>query len=199
MVAMYSQNDEERIILGVLGGQPPGYFYDVGAWDGKTFSNTLALVERGWSGVCVEPSPSSFLQLQRQHQTNERIQLLNAAIGIAHGLVEFYDCGGDAVSTLSPAHRALWQKSLPFQKFWVGTVAICDLWQRFGPAEFISLDVEGTNWELFQFIPWHWPRLKLICVEYESYRAAMCERAGYHGFRCIHITSENILLLRDPR
>lgn len=37
-----------------------GFFVDIGANDGKTFSNSLLYEELGWQGVCVEPHPRAF-------------------------------------------------------------------------------------------------------------------------------------------
>ena len=35
-----------------------GYFVDVGSGDGTIGSNTKALEERGWKGICVDPFPT---------------------------------------------------------------------------------------------------------------------------------------------
>ena len=44
-----------------------GVFIDVGAMDGTTHSNTLALEEAMyWTGICIEPSPPNFVQLKRK-------------------------------------------------------------------------------------------------------------------------------------
>lgn len=61
----YSQNGEQEAILKIF-GESEGRFLDIGAYDGKTFSNTLALIERGWSGVLIEPSPNAFMALADQ-------------------------------------------------------------------------------------------------------------------------------------
>ena len=34
-----------------------GTFLDLGAYDGVDLSNTRALTELGWAGVCIEPNP----------------------------------------------------------------------------------------------------------------------------------------------
>src|SRR5262245_29035772 len=34
-----------------------GYFVEVGAFDGESFSNTSFLADQGWSGLYVEPVP----------------------------------------------------------------------------------------------------------------------------------------------
>lgn len=61
---MSSQFEEEKYILKAV-GETPGRFLDVGCWDPITFSNTRALVERGWSGVMIEPAPGPFIELLR--------------------------------------------------------------------------------------------------------------------------------------
>ena len=94
----YSQNNEEEIIVPYFNGQV-GNFLDIGAYDGKTFSNTLRLVELGWSGVCVEPDPTSFAALSKLHATNDKIRLVNAAFAENEGTITFYSSNGDAIST----------------------------------------------------------------------------------------------------
>jgi hypothetical protein len=62
---MYSQYKEEEAILATFPDKTDGRFLDIGCWDPITFSNTRALVERGWSGVMIEPAPGPFLELLR--------------------------------------------------------------------------------------------------------------------------------------
>jgi len=56
---IYSQNLEQNYILEYFKDRR-GTFIDIGANDGLTLSNTRALVELGWRGVFVEPSPMAF-------------------------------------------------------------------------------------------------------------------------------------------
>ncbi len=62
---MYSQNNEEKFILEHFKNRK-GKFLDIGAYDGKTFSNTFALVELGWSGLEIEASPINFVNLMKK-------------------------------------------------------------------------------------------------------------------------------------
>ena len=62
---MSSQYNEEEIILKELGESAAGSFLDIGAWHPTIFSNTRCLIERGWHGVIVEPSPGPFMNLLR--------------------------------------------------------------------------------------------------------------------------------------
>src|SRR5277367_3528293 len=94
---VYSQNDEQRHILEAMESQV-GRFLEIGAYDGHTFSNTMALVERGWSGVLVEPGVDAFKGLLEWHGKNEKLTLVHAAVGCNRGLVKFWN-SADALST----------------------------------------------------------------------------------------------------
>ena len=52
----YSQNTEDGMLKEILEklNITKGFFVDIGAWDGIYLSNTLLLMENGWSGICVE-------------------------------------------------------------------------------------------------------------------------------------------------
>jgi FkbM family methyltransferase len=191
---MYSQNDEEQVILEYFGGKV-GRFYDIGAWDGKTFSNVRALLERGWSGLMVEPSPTVFVNLLKNVvEFGDRVRLLNAAITVKSGLMDFYEANGDAVGTLDPAHAQKWH--LSGTKFVTHTLGMQQLFNEFGRAEFINLDVEGTNATLFPLLPWDWTELRMVCVEHDGHEKQMEQLVMPYGFRRIHRTAENLILVR---
>jgi FkbM family methyltransferase len=191
---VYSQNNEEQIILDYFGGTL-GRFYDIGAWSGPRFSNTWALLEKGWTGIMVEPSPTAFTSLMKNVEPfGDRVRLVNAAITPKPCLMDFYDAGGDAVGSLSPEHAAKWK--LSGRKFVVHGLGIASLFSNFGHAEFINLDTEGINAILFQHLPFDWPDLKLICVEHDGYEAQMEELAKPAGFKRLHRTGENLILGR---
>jgi FkbM family methyltransferase len=73
-----SQLGQDKIVDEYLHGKRNGVFVDIGAYDGVTFSNTLMLErERGWTGVCIEPLPDIFAELQK----NRRCICVQACIG----------------------------------------------------------------------------------------------------------------------
>ncbi len=59
---MYSQNNEEQIIIEYF-KDFKGHLLDIGANDGLTLSNSRKLIELGWTGDLVEPSPNAFQKL----------------------------------------------------------------------------------------------------------------------------------------
>ena len=195
---MYSQNDEEKYILEAV-GDAPGVFLDIGAWDGKTFSNTAALVDRGWSGVLVEPSPSSFNTLLARYGSNPKLQLVHAAVGADSGLVKWWDSGGDGVSTSSPAHYATWRETATyFPPYYLAQICLFNLWDTFPDvreADVISIDTEGTSGELFKMalsLGFH-PKVWIVEYDLKDVELIECNR----HYECVYKSSENIVLIHE--
>lgn len=197
----YSQNNEEEIILSHF-GEKIGSFLDIGAHDGKEYSNTLALAERGWTGVCVEPSPESFVKLLALHGANPKITCVQAALVPGAGKwCSFYDSCGSTVSSLDHAHTKKWEAGYgsKFRLMHLFAVGVQHFFLRYGTDfDFVNLDVEGTNLDLFFALPLgQLTKLKLLCVEHDSQWDLMERRAAEYGFRPISRNGENLLLWRD--
>ncbi len=107
----HSQNDEESVILRLLSDVPPpsGRLLDIGAFLPSLFSNSRALLDLGWSGVLVEPSPDPFNNLLKHYRDNQRVTLVNCAIAKTAELARFWDSGGDALSSASEDHLKKWE------------------------------------------------------------------------------------------
>jgi hypothetical protein len=60
-----AQNKEDLVLIQYF-QKRGGMFIDVGAHDGEQFSNTYLLETRlGWGGICIEPNPDSFRELEK--------------------------------------------------------------------------------------------------------------------------------------
>lgn len=192
---MYSQNNEEKVIIDFFKGKV-GRFLDIGAYDGKTFSNTLRLAELGWSGVCVEPSPSCFKAMLPIHGNNERIELVNCAVGLNPGIIEFYDSNGDALSTSSVLHKEKWEKGYgsKYYKFYLNMITPKHLLDRFGyDYDFVNIDVESENFDLFKVFPFEKIKPRLICVEHDGKFDQMATIMHKMGYGIVDRNGENIL------
>lgn len=194
----YSQNAEEGVINSLFGNR--GRFLDIGAFDGKHFSNTLRLYERGWNGVLVEPSPKCFNALQKQYNNSgDRIILYNAALTKTLGEIDFYEANGDAVSTTEISHRDKWEKGSKsrFVKISVKTITfdkiLDDCGTDFG---FINIDTEGTNVEVLKLFPFNRCLPMVICVEYDYRDKEILEYVKKYGFRSVYQSDENLVLYR---
>src|SRR3990167_7663552 len=89
---IYSQNNEQILIEKYFGNYK-GTLLDIGANDGVTLSNSYALIQRGWRGSLVEPSPKAFEILKETHRTKEGIFCFNAAICDKTADMTLYESG----------------------------------------------------------------------------------------------------------
>lgn len=196
----YSQNDEQAILAGLLSHVSKGHLLDIGAYVPDTFSNSRSLIDDGWSAVLVEPSPVPFTALLRHYGGNPKVQLVNVAVSpTVGGWVEFYDSDGDAISSCSIEHKAKWEAGhkVTFRAYSLCTVTVASLLARFGSAfDFINLDVEGVNLEIFRALPFWLPRLKVICVEHDGHVSEMQNLAAPFGFKAVMVNNENLILSR---
>lgn len=195
---MYSQGLEESIIVqaltGVDGVVQPGKFLDVGAWDGKTFSNTLRLVELGWEGVLIEPSPTAFCSLLKLHGGQDKLKLINAAVSTNRGLLKFYN-SADAVSTAIESNREKWKNDATFTEMYVGQITPDDVLNQFGGFSFVNIDTEGNSTDLlFRFnisnmLP------KVVCVEHDGRFDEIRDYLSPFGYVEKYFDGNNIIMV----
>ena len=76
-----------------LGERNDGFFVEVGAYDGVSYSNSSCLADVGWRGILIEPIPV-FAQACRNHyRGNSRIQIVETAVGASNSSVEIMIAG----------------------------------------------------------------------------------------------------------
>lgn len=187
----YSQGNEQAVLAKLLPDE--GDFLDIGAHDGKTFSNTLALAERGWTGVCVEPAPSVASRLLATHRNRAGITVVMAAVVPAKpGWATFWDSDTDCLSTLSTKHRDAWSEGR-YTPLLVRTVTLRQLLGQVGYYfDFVSIDTEGSSVDLLDVLPVErMPKLKAVCVEND-------EPARLYGFEEAWRDGNNTILVRTP-
>lgn len=193
----YSQNDEQRVIVDFFVGRV-GRFLDIGAYNGRTFSNTRRLLELGWDGVLVEPCPSIVSALRNNvREFGARAAVLECAVASKNGRVKFYDDGGGAVATTSADHARKWHTARYIETDVVSVTPDTLLNMTGEDFDFVKIDTEGTNVEIVQLMPWH--RLagcRLVCVEHDSNDDAIMEVLEPFGFKGIARNGENLILSR---
>jgi len=196
---MFSQRDEEKYIIDFFKGFT-GRFLDIGAWDGKTFSNTYQLALQGWGGVCVEPSPSVHAALDGLYAGNSKIQISKVGVGLSSGFLPFYDFAGDAIGSFDKEHVTLWEEKGVRKptEILARVVTIGELLEEFGyDFNFINIDAEGWSVQILDVLPfWKLSLLKMVCVEFDHEWGRVqniCER---YGFSQLHRTAENMIMVK---
>ena len=194
----YSQNDEQDYILNYFQNSTPGKFLDIGGFDPVLLSNTRCLVERDWAGVYVEPSPICMETFRKLYWDNPNIDLVERAVALQEGEMDFFESGGDAVSTFDSKHRDKWASRVEYKTIRVQTITMGNLLKSYGHGvTFLSLDVEGLNYSLFLEIPpYFWDQLKMVVIEHDKFDREMTRILSGFGFSKLAQNPENIIMAK---
>jgi len=76
-----------------LGERSDGFFVEIGAYDGISYSNTSCLAERGWHGLLVEPIPQFAEACRSRYRANDRIEVVESAVGDKEDEIEITVAG----------------------------------------------------------------------------------------------------------
>jgi len=203
---MYSQNAEEKIILNYFRKYPgnfSGTLLDIGANDGKTFSNSLALIERGWKAILVEPDAEPFEKLLELHEGNQNVICYKIAIADKDGEMDFYKSGthlerGDAglLSTLSETNYAKWRNTTEFVITSTKTVSFNTFMQTCPEKKinYITIDAEGMDWNILNQMDLNVLSCDLVCLEHNGEKIKMFnDFFNAFGLNLIHGNAENLI------
>jgi FkbM family methyltransferase len=202
----YSQGNEQEIV-GAYFGAYVGTLLDVGSNDGITYSNSLALIHRGWGAVLVEPSEKVFPKLNNLHERNEKVVLVNAAIGNHNGPAKLFDSGDfllkgtcSLLSTLKKEEIKRWG-DVVFEEIDATVITFERLLEEvpYKTFQFISIDCEGFDLEVLRQIDLDAVECKCICIEHNSFPHILSQIKEYvhpFGLKQIGYNAENIIMAR---
>jgi FkbM family methyltransferase len=199
---MYSQNNEEQIILNYFSGKK-GTFLDIGANDGVTLSNVRALAELGWKGILVEPSLKSYNKCLENYKDFKKVKVENCAIGIKTERAKFYESGehlgnGDyaLLSSLNFEETKRWTKET-FTETEVNVLTWNDfkIMRKVRKFDFITIDAEGLDLEILKQINLKQTKTQMVCVEHNGKNIdkyiEYCEK---FGMKSVLFNHENIIM-----
>lgn len=194
----YGQNEEDRFIMAHFKNAPIGKWIDIGSYDVFKFSNVRALFEHGWKeGVMVEPAPANYKAIAEHYKDEPGINVLNVAIGAENAEIDFYDCGGDAISSSEIGHRDKWAAAgVQYTKIKVQQMAVVDFFNQYGKGtDFLSIDTESTNLAIFRLIEdWVWETISMLCIEHDGNQQEIEDKLIPKGFNTVYMNAENIIL-----
>lgn len=209
-MSSYSQNSEDTIIINFFnnkyGHDFKGVLLDLGANDGRTFSNALRLIQKGWAGVLVEASKQSFAQLEKEHAGNDAVQCINIGVADRVGTLVFHESGehigkGDhsLVSTFDARELQRWGTNQKFTKTTIDVVDYSTLMEmsRYKSFDFITMDIEGMETAVLPDMDL--TDVKCLCIEYNMkgdllrYYTQIANKFGLNEFQR---NNENVIFVR---
>ncbi len=172
-----------------------GYFVDVGAYDGVTFSNSL-FFERylGWSGICIEPLPAAFQKL-RECRT---AICLNCAVADCDGKGEFVDVDMPNFGKMYSGLRAEYDpRHVQVLNAYMTDARVIEVPQRRLDAildengvqkiDYLSVDTEGGELKILKSIDLKSYNVRVISVENNYQDSAISDHLLGLGYRLIKI------------
>lgn len=171
----YSQpyvGQDRWILEEVFVGHQNGFFVDVGAGDGIDHSNTYALEQTGWKGLCIEADDANFTKLKMNRSCicehacildqRQEVDFLVVDQNQMDGLGHLF-CG---IKNFLPAYplagKMVKKKTVPLDSV---------LRKHNVPKliEYLNLDVEGAEFEVLKNFPFDEFTFTAITVEHNAH------------------------------
>ena len=160
-----------------------GYFVDIGAHDGVSFSNSKFFEELGWKGICVEPNSLIFNKLENNR--NSSTQCIMKAISDKKSTENFTSIQHidnkndttDMLSGLTDTFNVKAREDIDELKnnsnYKVSEVKLeTDLFNNLIPykeIDYLSVDTEGNELKILKSINFDEYNIKTITVENNVY------------------------------
>ena len=152
-----------------------GTFVDIGAHDGKTFSNTYFFEKYlGWTGIAIEPLSGPYEKLK----ATRKCVCINAAVASKKGVSAFLSAHGYAemlsglTATYDPQHLQRLKNEIAthggsYEIANIPTVRLNDILEEknIKIVDYLSIDTEGSELEILQSIDYEKYEINAISVE----------------------------------
>ena len=164
-----SQLGQDILALAVTGVDKPGFFVEFGAADGVALSNSHILEKQfGWSGILCEPSKSWHQALRKNRNCTIDTRCVYSVSGQKISFSENYLGELSAITEYAePNSHGLLKRTT--SSYEVDTISLQDLFVSHGAPkyiEFLSIDTEGSEFEILKNFDFQSYRFGAICVEH---------------------------------
>jgi hypothetical protein len=173
----YAQVKQDLILLDLIG--PNGFFIDLAANDAKDLTNTLVLERHGWNGLCIEPNPIYWYGLSHRKCT-----VVGALVGGTKQKVEvkFRGVFGGIVGNMDNklANRKKEPEAETVERYTAPISEVLSIYNVPKTIDYLSLDVEGSEYEIMKDFPFEQYTIKVLTVERPSKKLKqLLESKGY--------------------
>jgi hypothetical protein len=174
---------DKWVIIKMFPGVTNGFFVDVGSGHGTIGSNTKALEDLGWTGICIDPFPTGMAG------RTCRMEKVVVSSEAGH-TVKFYahaGLGGMADTLGKWKEEASKSPVVEFTTTTLGDV----LRQADAPPyiHFMSIDIEGAELEALKGIPFDRYRFGAMAIEHndeEPKRTDILKFLEARGYQRVH-------------
>lgn len=173
----FSQKGQDKFLNEeLLKGKRKGFFVEIGAHDGISFSNTYFFEKYlEWKGICIEPNPDIFKQLiSYRHCHCEQVCITDVT-----GQMPYLKCAGYMLEMYSglldnydPRHLERIDREMALyggskETILVNCITLNDLCQKYNASciDLLSIDVEGAEEAIIKAIDFDKITIEIITIE----------------------------------
>lgn len=171
-IGSYSQEGEDILLKRIFEYRninDGGFYVDVGAHHPMRFSNTYFFYKRGWSGINIDATPQSMFAF---NEIRERDINLEFAISDTEEKLTYYMFNEPALNSfdkeLSMTRNQMQNYNI-IQKKEIITIRLDQILDQYLPInqeiDFLSIDVEGLDFQVLKSNNWNKYRPKVVLVE----------------------------------
>jgi FkbM family methyltransferase len=179
-----SEIGQDKWVIGrMFPGVTDGFFLDVGSGHGTIGSNTKALEELGWTGICVDPFPT--------HMEGRTCRMEKVVVSSAAGqVVKFHTHSG--LGGIADTLGKWKEEAAKSPAVELTTTTLADVLARNDAPPFIhflSLDIEGAELEALRAVPFDKYRFGAMAIEHngeEPKRTDLVTFLESKGYRRVH-------------
>lgn len=203
----YSQNDEDQILRNQFEGKKEQFtILSLGENDGKTLSNSLALIEEGQNAVLIEPSKEAFKKLKQLHKGNKKVKCYNYGIAEETKEYTFYESGthlntGDtALLSTIDFEETKRQNKEEFIETKINCKTFKDFYNesKFKTFDVISIDIEGADYQVLTQINLEEVGCKMLVIEFNGKeKEKYIDYCKQFDLNLIHSNYENLIFAHN--
>lgn len=188
----FSQHGQDLFVDNfIFRGRRAGFFVDVGAYDGVTYSNTCYLErELGWRGICFEANPRAFAKLTAAR----RCLALNVGVGSVERDLKFLslpeggEMGSGFLEFYPPENqRNEWVAAMCQKGGVLSEVKILNFnsaLQAHGceRVDYLSIDTEGADFGILKAVDLRRFKVEVVDIENNFFGDEICVYMDAQGY-----------------
>lgn len=165
----FSQEGEDRILDRLFERQNEGFYVDIGAHHPQRFSNTYLFYLKGWRGINIDAMPGSMELFKKLRPRDINIE---AAISDSSEILTYYMFDEPALNGFSEKvsfGRNNRSKNKVVDKRPIRTLQLSEVLDEHlqvgQEIDFLSIDVEGLDYQVLLSNNWSKYKPKIILIE----------------------------------
>jgi FkbM family methyltransferase len=165
----YSQEGEDMILRRIFENQVTGFYVDVGAHHPFRFSNTFYFYKHDWRGINIDAMPGSMRAFEKFRPLDINLEV---PVGNSDQVLTYFSFNEPALNTFSEElsnERNGKNGYFIKQKIEMKVTKLSSLLDKYMPKnvkiDFLSIDVEGLDFDILKSNDWLRYRPQCILVE----------------------------------